>query len=254
MEQLTSSPKQLKLFQIENPLSARLGNDFFRALPQAPGVYFFRGSKDDLLYIGQSGDLRSRIGSYRHVTPEKNPKRTLRLVHRICKVDWVTCASAEEAIVMERDLLLEHRPPFNRAGVWKGNPWWLTVQTDDQRMAVNLTRAESVIGPLPPSFRYALASLIRCLFRLMHPDLPMSDYPHGLFHHVLPLEIAVRFPNGVETAALVQGFARGDTAVLLPLFDALPLGRSTSEQEYWQEEVDRVRKYAAKHRTPAIGG
>jgi hypothetical protein len=148
---------------------------------------------------------------------------------------------------MERDLLLEHRPPFNRAGVWKGDPRWLSVQTVDQRMAVNLTRAESEIGPLPPSFRYALASLIRCLFRVMHPDLPMSAYPHGLFNHVLPLEVALRFPNVVEIAALVQGFARGDTGALLPMFDALPLGSSTAEQEYWQEEVDRVRKFATKH-------
>ncbi len=247
MEQFSSSPKQLKLFQIENPLSARFGNDFFRALPQSPGVYFFRGSKDDLLYIGQSRDLRSRIGSYRHVSPEKNPKRTLRLVHRIYKVDWVTCSSAEEAVIMERDLLLEHRPSFNRAGVWKGDPWWLSVQNDDQRMAVNLTRAESEIGPLPPSFRYALASLIRCLFRVMHPDLPMSVYPHGLFNRALPLETALRFPNVIETAALVQGFARGDSDALLPMLDALPLGSSTAEQEYWQDEVDRVRKYAAKH-------
>ena len=254
MNLISKFPKQLKLFQIENPLSARFGNDFFRALPQSPGVYFFRGSKEGLLYIGQSRDLRSRIGSYRHVSPEKNPKRTLRLVHRICKVDWVTCASAEEAIVMERDLLLEHRPPFNRAGVWKGDPWWLSVQTDDQRMALNLTRVEGDIGPLPPSFRYALASLIRCLFRVMHPDLSMSAYPHGLFNHVLPLETALRLPNVIETAALVQGFAEGNTDALLPMIDTLPVSSSTTEKEYWQEEVDRVRKYVAKHRSPALGG
>lgn len=247
MKQPTSFPKQLRLFQIENPLSARFGNDFFRALPQSPGVYFFRGSNDNLLYIGQSGDLRSRIGSYRHVTPEKNAKRTLRLVHRICKVDWVTCSSAEEAIVMERNLLLEHRPPFNRAGVWKGDPWWLQIQTEDQRLSVTLAREEGGIGPLPSSFRYALASLIRCLFRLNHPDLPMSAYPHGLFRHVLPLEIAIRFPKVEKISSLIQGFARGDTGALLPLLDTLPVGSSASEQKYWQEEVDRLIKYAAKN-------
>ncbi|WP_397382395.1 GIY-YIG nuclease family protein [Prosthecobacter sp.] len=83
MEAVQTSLKQLKLFQIENPLSVRLGSDFFRSLPSVPGVYFFYGKDGELLYIGQSLDLRARIGSYRHVTPEKNPKRTLKLVHRV---------------------------------------------------------------------------------------------------------------------------------------------------------------------------
>lgn len=78
-----SISQQLKLFHIESPLSVRLGSDFFRSLPSVPGVYFFHGKDGELLYIGQSLDLRARIGSYRHVTPEKNPKRTLKLVHRV---------------------------------------------------------------------------------------------------------------------------------------------------------------------------
>lgn len=87
MEALTSSPKQLKLFHIENPFSLRMGPDFFRSLPSGPGVYFFYGKDGALLYIGQSSDLKARIGSYRHVSPEKNPKRTLRLVHRVVRIE-----------------------------------------------------------------------------------------------------------------------------------------------------------------------
>ena len=117
-----STARQLKLFHIENPLSLRLGNYFFRTLPSVPGVYFFFGPEDQLLYIGQSSDLKARLGSYRHVTPEKNPKRTLRVVHRMRRVELKECATAQEAIELERVLLLEKRPPFNRAGVWQGVP------------------------------------------------------------------------------------------------------------------------------------
>ena len=117
-----SISQQLKLFNIENPLSVRLGSDFFRSLPSVPGVYFFYGKDGELLYIGQSLDLKVRIGSYRHVAPEKNPKRTMKLVHRIARIEWKGCATQAEAIELERVLLLDHRPPFNRAGVWKGDP------------------------------------------------------------------------------------------------------------------------------------
>ena len=108
MEAVQTSLKQLKLFHIENPLSVRLGSDFFRAIPSVPGVYFFHGKDGELLYIGQSLDLKARIGSYRHVTPEKNPKRTLKLVHRIVRIEWKECASQAEAVELERVLLLEH--------------------------------------------------------------------------------------------------------------------------------------------------
>ncbi|HEY2574650.1 MAG TPA: hypothetical protein VGH65_11290 [Verrucomicrobiaceae bacterium] len=53
---------QLKLFRITSPLTARLGNAFFRSLPATPGVYFFYADQGELLYIGQSVNFRARIG------------------------------------------------------------------------------------------------------------------------------------------------------------------------------------------------
>ena len=58
--------KQPQLFKIENPLTLRLGNEFFRGLPSVPDVYFFFGRDDELLYIGQSSDLKARLGSPTH--------------------------------------------------------------------------------------------------------------------------------------------------------------------------------------------
>ena len=77
------STKQLKLFTLGNPLTERFGNEFFRELPQSPGVYFFYDVTGKLLYVGQSSNLRNRVSSYRHVSSEKHPRRILRLVARI---------------------------------------------------------------------------------------------------------------------------------------------------------------------------
>jgi len=190
METLTSSPKQLKLFHIENPFSVRMGTDFFRSLPSGPGVYFFYGKEGVLLYIGQSSDLKARIGSYRHVSPEKNPKRTLRLVHRVVRIEWKECVTPQEAIELESVLLLEHRPPFNRAGVWKGDPWFLKIESSADRLHLELVREEGETGPHPPAFRYVLGSLSK--------------------------------------------------------LEGMPLEASESQQEYWQEELERLKKYATK--------
>lgn len=241
-----TSSRQLKLFHLENPLTVRLGAEFFRALPALPGVYFFYGSADELLYIGQSSDLKARIGSYRHVTPEKNPKRTLRLVHRVRRIDWQECGSVAEAIALEARHLLAHRPPFNRAGVWQGEPWWLKIEANSERLLLELTREAAGTGPHPSGFRYVVGSMLRCLYRVSLPSAPLSEYPHGLFNAAVPLSVSLPLPSAATAAETIMSYAEGSHAPLLSQLETMPLGTSTSEQEYWQEELERLRKYAAK--------
>ena len=213
-ETIRTRTKQLRLFSLRDPLTERFGLDYFRSLPRQPGVYFFYGSQGELLYIGQSLDLRARIGSYRHVTQEKNPKRTLRLVYRIARIECRTCTNANEAVELERVMLLEHRPPYNRAGVWKGDPWWLKIEATNDRLNLELVREESGIGPLPSSFRYVLGSLVRCIYRSSFPLLPLSHYPHGLFGPVVPLTLSLALPDVVEAAESISAYANGDPGVL----------------------------------------
>lgn len=241
-----SVPSQLKLFHIENPLSVRLGSDFFRSLPSVPGVYFFYGKDGELLYIGQSLDLKARIGSYRHVTPEKNPKRTLKLVHCIVRIEWKECATQTEAIELERVLLLEHRPQFNRAGVWKGDPWWLKIETTSDRLNLELVREESDTGPHPPAFRYVLGSLVRCMYRMSVPLAALTAYPHGVFDAAVPLTLSLPLPDALEAAESLRAYANGDHGPLLSRLEGMSLGVTESEQEYWKEELERLQKYAAK--------
>jgi hypothetical protein len=260
LQQQQQTLKQLRLFSLRDPLTDRFGADFFRALPQVPGVYFFYCAQGTLLYIGQSLDLRARIGSYRHVTPEKNPKRTLRLVYRIARIEWQTCATAAAAIELESTLLLEHRPPFNRAGVWLGDPWWLTVSAQAEKLHLKLTRNQPAaptaaepanaapIGPLPSAFRYAFGSLIRCLYRTAHPTLPIAAYPHRLFDFQIPLTITLSLPDPTATAQLITAYTQEHTTDFLTPFAALPPATSLLEQEYWLEEIETLTRYAAKSR------
>ncbi|HSI62334.1 MAG TPA: nucleotide excision repair endonuclease, partial [Candidatus Saccharimonadia bacterium] len=205
-----------------NPITTRLGPEAFTNLPRCPGVYFFYDATGRLLYIGQSLNLRARVTSYRHVSPERHPRRTLRLVHRIARIDWQTCDTPEAAIELERTLLLQHRPPFNRAGTWRAPPWYLQIRTTEDHLQLSLIRPEApapaliadpkiaaALAPHPllelPSFglqsqpsppqstssapaspislpRNIHATLCRCLIRLHHPDLPLSHYPAGLLN------------------------------------------------------------------------
>lgn len=236
------SQRQLKLLHLENPLTLRFGNDFFRALPSDPGVYFFHGEDDQLLYIGQSNDLRARVSSYRHVTPEQNPRRTLRLVSKITRIRWEVCSTAAEAIERESVLLLEHRPPFNRAGVWKGDPWWLSLNAADGGLDVCLRHEPNTgdIGPLPPGFRHTLCLILRVVLRLAHPGWGLADFPCGLMRSTLPREFRVPSDAPQSLMDRITKILTVDASEVLAAFDLLPPCRSEAERDFWQEERERL--------------
>lgn len=264
-------PKQLRLFELANPMSARVGEDVFRKLPSCAGVYFFYESTGRLLYIGQSGNLRARVGSYRHVCPERHPRRILRLVHRIARIEWQTCDTAEEAIELERMLLLEKRPPFNRAGTWQPPPWYLRISTTVDELRLSLTRTPKESGDamqdnatwallpsqerrarvstgegpardgpdrvvLPPGMfsvsRGMHATVVRCLLRLSLPDLPLSLYPGGVLNMTAPVEMGLLFEGRAQSLGRhLEDYLLGNTAPLLEVLGVLEAEEATAGKE-----------------------
>ncbi len=80
-------------------------------LPDAPGVYLMRGTGGRVLYVGKARSLRSRVRSYfrgRGLTT-----KTASLVGRIADVDVIVTDSEVEALLLENNLIKEHRPRFN---------------------------------------------------------------------------------------------------------------------------------------------
>ncbi len=238
--------KQPGLFSLENVLTQRFGREFFAALPEQPGVYFFSDAVGKLLYIGQSASLRGRIGSYRHVVEGRHPKRTLRLVSRIHRIEWEICGSPSGAVARESELLLQHRPPFNRAGVWIGQPWWLEGRVASGRLQLQMQRQSGGIGPLSPGFRHVFGVLARCVYRVACPDSPIHRYPCGLIRAATPLGLSLALPNVARAWALFGNAARGEAAELLALLDAMAPSASLPEQEFWTDQRDQIETYAAK--------
>ena len=98
--------RQPALFSLPGPLAARLGADCFAALPAGPGVYRFHGRDGALLYIGQSSNLRARVGSYRYVSEGSHARHTVRMVARAYRLEWEPCLTATDAVALEARLLL----------------------------------------------------------------------------------------------------------------------------------------------------
>jgi len=117
--------------------------DIARELPKAPGVYFFYGFKDRLLYIGKAKCLRQRVRSYFGETKLKRPPKLRRLLAEITRLEIRECGSELEALLVERRLIAELRPILNRQHKrFEVYPYLLL--SDEEFPRLTLTRAEPV--------------------------------------------------------------------------------------------------------------
>ena len=111
---------QTLLFPDPKPLDQRLGRSFFRRTPRRPGVYLMRDAADRVLYVGKAKDLKQRLNHYRLANPDRMPRRHLRLVREVARIEFQFCANESAALRQESKLLRSLKPRFNRAGVWPG--------------------------------------------------------------------------------------------------------------------------------------
>jgi excinuclease ABC subunit C len=83
-----------------------------KTLPSRPGVYLYRNAQGEILYVGKAKSLRARVRSYFRGTDQQGLK-TRELVRRIDSVETIVVGSEAEALILEANLIKEHRPRFN---------------------------------------------------------------------------------------------------------------------------------------------
>ncbi|MGN6644393.1 MAG: nucleotide excision repair endonuclease, partial [Verrucomicrobiota bacterium] len=77
------------------------------------------GPGEGVLYVGKAKNLRKRLGSYRVANPERLPRRIIRLLHRVTRIEWDECVDESAARFREELLIAVLQPRFNAAGkVW----------------------------------------------------------------------------------------------------------------------------------------
>jgi len=79
--------------------------------PKKPGVYFFKSEKGKVLYVGKATRLNERIRSYFAANPDR--QMIPELVRRSDAVECMVTPSPEEALILERELIRQHKPRYN---------------------------------------------------------------------------------------------------------------------------------------------
>lgn len=195
-------PVQSRLWPDARPLVERLGPSFFRTLPTHAGVYLLRDADETVLYVGKAKNLRRRLGSYRVANPDRLPRRLLRLLHQVRRIEWQACPDEAAALARERELLLSLKPRFNRAGVWTGPPKYLAWRVTD--LGVELTVTGEPVegwehhGPMGRKATHLRVLLVRLLWCAFHPTRGIQGMPAGWYAGRLPESVSLPWGKAPE--------------------------------------------------------
>ncbi len=83
-----------------------------KKLPQKPGVYIMHDAKDAIIYIGKAISLRNRVRQYFRPSHNEGLKKE-QMVRQIERFEYIITDSELEALILECNLIKEHRPKYN---------------------------------------------------------------------------------------------------------------------------------------------
>ena len=83
-----------------------------KKLPDQPGVYIMHDSRDAIIYIGKAVSLRKRVHQYFQPSHDEGIKKA-QMVKQIARFEYIVTESELEALVLECNLIKEHRPKYN---------------------------------------------------------------------------------------------------------------------------------------------
>jgi excinuclease ABC subunit C len=82
------------------------------SLPTGPGVYLFKSERGKVLYVGKAQNLRNRVRSYFQAGGDGRVQIP-RLVERIADVKVLVTPTVKDALLLENELIKQHKPTFN---------------------------------------------------------------------------------------------------------------------------------------------
>ena len=81
-------------------------------LPEQPGVYLMKSARGEIVYIGKARVLADRVRSYFLKGSDHTPKTSV-LVGQVADIETIVTRSELEALILESNLIKQHRPRFN---------------------------------------------------------------------------------------------------------------------------------------------
>jgi excinuclease ABC subunit C len=155
--------------------------DRLREIPVEPGVYFMRDTKDNILYIGKSKKLRTRVRSYFRNLQDLSPRIEL-MVRQVAEIEFIVTDTEAEALALEANLIKQHQPHFNVLLKDDKKYPYVCITWSETYPRIFITRkrqlgqkSDRYYGPYVDTF------LLRQTLRIVKRVFPLRQRPKPLF-------------------------------------------------------------------------
>ena len=242
-----------------------------KKLPHKPGVYLMHDEHDDIIYIGKAIDLFNRVHSYFRKTNKS--AKILKMVSLINWFEYIITDSEMEALVLECNLIKEHRPKYNTMLKDDKTYPYIKVTLNEEYPRIFLTRSmkkdkAKYFGP------YTSATGVRDTIELIN-----KIYKLRTCNRVLPRDCGKErvclnyhihqcmgpcrkdFDKPEEYALSVRGaldFLEGNYDPVLKMLDE-KMGKASEELKFeeaaeYRDLIESVRSIAQKQKITSSGG
>jgi excinuclease ABC subunit C len=173
MASVTSDLKPL--LQDPDRLEARL-----KEIPAEPGVYYMRDKTDQILYIGKSKKLRSRVRQY--FNGQDTRPRIQLMVKQVTDIEVIVTDTEAEALALEANLVKQHQPHFNVLLKDDKKYPYLCITWSEDYPRIFITRRRQM-GKVRDRYYgpYVDSHLLRSTLMLVKRIFPLRQRPQPLF-------------------------------------------------------------------------
>ena len=243
---------QLLLIPDPRPLDQRLGRDFFRQAPRRPGVYLMKDARDNVLYVGKAKDLKQRLNNYRVANPDRMPRRHLRMVTEVQRIELQFCGTESAALEQEARLLRSLKPKFNRAGVWPGKARFIAWRVREDQLDLTVVETPGAdwrrFGPMGSSAFHLQHTLSRLLWLALNPARAFAELPAGWARGDFMEQTSINCGEAVGEvgAALESFFWNKADAFLLWLESKFAARTHPFDCQAVEAELEGLKEFGAK--------
>ncbi|HEX7405931.1 MAG TPA: DEDD exonuclease domain-containing protein [Candidatus Nanopelagicaceae bacterium] len=209
-------------------------------IPAAPGVYIFRGPKNEILYVGTSRNLKSRVRTY--FTAGETRKRIHEMVALTDHIDVIVCATIIEAQVRELRMINEHKPHYNQRSRFQEKAIWIkrvhkpVIKFSLVRGSSSLHDHDTWIGPFGSRIEAELA-INAIAHALASPEEYQDSNIHLIVSHLTgrmqDLSLTEQYEEAAhvrnQLASLLRGLSRGQKIRGISRIPQLVIASPTSD-------------------------
>ena len=206
-----------------------------KEIPLEPGCYLMRDGEDQILYVGKSKSLRTRVRSYFRSRHDLSPRIRL-MTRQVCEIEFIVTDSEAEALTLEANLIKNHQPHFNVLLKDDKKYPYLCITWSEAYPRIFITRRRRFRSPLDRFYGpYVDVGLLRRTLFLVKRVFPLRQRPRPLHPDRTCLNYSIgRCPGVCQELISSDDYHRTLRKVAM-VFQ----GRSDELQHLLEEQMER---------------